>query len=162
MTIEQAYQVVTDLDEFKGFYFHRTDFSDSKPSFSRPLPAPSKPASSPSSIKPAAPSGVKPTTPERRTVSEPEKVNPRTQCYRCQGYGHLASQCPSQTKTLFVKISIEDIEEEDDGEVAIHQQEDDSDASVEKYEFNGCIRTVEVTNLSRSIGRAQLGVVRCT
>jgi len=44
----------------------------------------------------------------------------------------------------------------------VHQQDDDSDASVEEYEFNGCIRTVEVTNLSPSAGRAQLGVVRCT
>jgi len=61
----------------------------------------------------------------------------------CQGYGHLASQCPSQTKTLFVKVPIEDIkEEEDDGEVVVHQQ-DDSDASVEEYEFDGCIRTVK-------------------
>ena len=80
----------------------------------------------------------------------------------CQGYGHLASQCPSQTKTLFVKVSIEDIEEEeDDGEVVLHQQ-DDSDASVEEYEFNGCIRTVEVTSLPPSVGQVQLGVVRCT
>jgi len=31
--------------------------------------------------------------------------------YRCQGYGHLTSECPSQIKTLFVKVSIEDIEE---------------------------------------------------
>ena len=42
--------------------------------------------------------------------------------------------------------SIEDIEEEeDDGEVVVHQQDNDSDVSVEQYEFNECIRTVEVT-----------------
>jgi len=62
-----------------------------------------------------------------------------------------------------VEVSIEDIqEEEDDGEVDVHQQDDDSDASIEEYEFNGCIRTVKVINLSPSVGRAQLGVVRCT
>jgi len=62
-----------------------------------------------------------------------------------------------------VEVSIEDIEEEeDDGEVIVHQQDDDSDASVEEYEFNGCIRTVEMTSLSPSVGRTQLGVVRCT
>jgi len=38
----------------------------------------------------------------------------------------------------------------------------DSDASVEEYEFNGCIRTVEVTDLPPSVGQDQLGVVRCT
>jgi len=56
-----------------------------------------------------------------------------------------------------VKVPIEDIEEDNDGEVAIHQQDDDSDASVEEYEFNGYIRTVEAINLSHSVGRAQLG-----
>ena len=66
---------------------------------------------------------------------------------------HLASRCPSQTKTLFVEVSIEDIEEEDD-EVVIHQQDDDSYASVEEYEFNGCIRIVKVTGLPPSVGRA--------
>ena len=74
--------------------------------------------------------------------------------------GHLASQCPSQTKTLFVEIPIEDIEGEDDGEV--HQQNDDSNAYVEEYEFNGCIRTVKMTSLPPSVGRTQLGVVGCT
>jgi len=43
-------------------------------------------------------------------------------------YGHLASQCPSKTKTLLVKVHIEDAEEEDDLEVFVHQQ-DDSNAS---------------------------------
>jgi len=61
-----------------------------------------------------------------------------------------------------VEVPIEDIEEEDDGEVVVHQQDDDLDASVEEYEFNGCIRTVEVTGLPPSIGQNQLGVVRCT
>jgi len=78
----------------------------------------------------------------------------------CQGYGHLASQCPSQTKTQFVKVTIEDIEEEDDGDVVVHQQDDDSDASVEEYEFNWCIRMT--MSIPPSVGRAQLGVVRCT
>jgi len=131
-TLEQAYQLVTDLDESRS-YFNRTDLSDTfktittgKPSFSRTLPTPSKPASSSSSVKLAGPSGAKPIISERRAVSELGKVNPRTQCYRCQACGHLASQCPSQIKTLFVEIPIEDIERKDDGEVVVHQQDDDS------------------------------------
>ena len=129
-TLEQAYQLVTDLDESRGSYFNRNNFRDnsrtattSQPSFNRTLPA-----SSSSSVKLAGPSGAKPFISEKRTVSEPGKVNLRTQCYRCQGYGHLASQCPSQTKTLFVEIPIENIEGEDDGEEVVHQQDDDSDA----------------------------------
>ena len=62
-----------------------------------------------------------------------------------------------------MKVCIEDIEEkEDDGEVIVHQQDYNSDASVEEYEFNGCIRTVKMTSLPPSVGRTQLGVVRCT
>jgi len=91
-----------------------------------------------------------------------ERSNPRTQCYSCPGYGYLVSQCPSQTKILFVEVSIEDIEEEEDDEVVVHQQDDDSDVSIEGYEFNGCIKTVEVTGLPPTVGRTQLGVVRCT
>ena len=52
-----------------------------------------------------------------------------------------------------MKVHIEDVEE-DGLEEIVQKQDDDSDASVEEYEFNGCIRTVEVMNLSPSIGRA--------
>ena len=41
----------------------------------------------------------------------------------------------------------------------MRQQDDDSDASVEEYEFNGCIRTVELMGLPPSVGRTQLGVL---
>jgi len=43
---------------------------------------------------------------------------------------------------------------EDDVEVVVHQQEDASDASAEECEFNDCIRTVRVTNLTPSVDRA--------
>ena len=45
-----------------------------------------------------------------------------------------------------MKVPIEDVKEEGDVEVAVHQQDDDSDASVEEYEFSGCIRTVREIN----------------
>ena len=61
-----------------------------------------------------------------------------------------------------MEVPIEDVEEEGDIKVVVHQQDDDSDASVEEYEFNGCIRTVRETNLTSSLDKAQLGVVRCT
>jgi len=169
-TLEQAYQLVTDLDDLEDPIFTELTLG-----ITQKLPLlvsqtltdlflpPSKPASSSSSIKSAGPPGAKPINSERRTISEPGRVNPRTQCYKCQEYGHLASQCPSQTKTLFVEVPTEDIEEEeDDGEAVVHQQDDDSDASVEEYEFNGCIRTVKVMGLPPSVGRTQLGVVKCT
>ena len=63
-------------------------------------------------------------------------MNPRTQCYRCQGYGHLTSQI----KTLLVELPIEDVEEEDDVEVVVHQQDNDSDASIEEYESMSALK----------------------
>ena len=54
-------------------------------------------------------------------TSESAKVNSRIQCYRCQGYEHLVSQYPSQTKTLLVEVLIEEVKEDDSLEVAVHQ-----------------------------------------
>ena len=53
-----------------------------------------------------------------------------------------------------MKVLIEDVEEEDDVTVAVYQQDDDSDASARECEFNSCIRTVGVTNVTPSIDRA--------
>jgi len=47
-----------------------------------------------------------------------------------------------------VEVPIVDVEEEGDVKVAVHQQDDDSDNSIDEYEFNSCIRTVEETNLT--------------
>ena len=60
-----------------------------------------------------------------------------------------------------MEVPIENVKEKGDVEVAVHQQ-DDSNASIEEYEFNGYIRTVGDTNLTPSLDQTQLGVVRCT
>jgi len=44
----------------------------------------------------------------------------------------------------------------------MHQQDDDSDASAEECEFDSCIRTLAMTNLTPSYDKTQLEVVRCT
>ena len=87
---------------------------------------------------------------QRRSTLVPSVIDVR--------HGHLASQCPSQTKTFLVEVPIEDVEE--GLEVAVHQHDDDSDASA-KCEFNGCIRTLTVTDLTPSYDTTQLGV-KCT
>ena len=46
--------------------------------------------------------------------------------------------------------------------MAVHQQDNDSDAYVEEYEFHGCIRTMKEMNLTPNLDQAHLGVVRCT
>jgi len=61
-------------------------------------------------------------------------------------------ECSSQTKTILVKVPIEDVEE-DGLEVDMHQQDNNSDASNEECEFNGCIE-LAVTELTPSYDRA--------
>ena len=60
-----------------------------------------------------------------------------------------------------MKVPIKDLEEKGDVKVVMHQQDDDLDASVEEYKYNGCIRTMGETNLTLSLDQARLGVVRC-
>ena len=43
------------------------------------------------------------------------------------GYGHFATQCPIQTKTMLVEVLIEEDEEKDGLEVIVYQQDDDSE-----------------------------------
>jgi len=64
MTLQQAYQLVTNLDASRGSYFYRIF-----------LP-PNKPASSSLSAKPAGPSSIKPTIIVKKIISEPTKANP--------------------------------------------------------------------------------------
>jgi len=85
MTLEQANQLVTNLDESRASYSHRSDFRDSsktitasKLSYSGSFSTPSKLAFSSLSAKPAYFSSAKPTTFEKKMASELVKVNPHT------------------------------------------------------------------------------------
>ena len=57
---------------------------------------------------------------QRRSTSIPSVID-------AKGMGHLASQYPSQIKTLLMKVPIKDVEE-NGLEVVVHQLNDDSDA----------------------------------
>ena len=59
-----------------------------------------------------------------------------------------------------MKVLIENVE--DDLEVVVHQQSDDSNASAEECEFNDCIKTLAVTNITPSGDKSHLEVVRYT
>jgi len=78
-----------------------------------------------------------------------------------RGIEHFETQCPSQTKALLVEVPIKDVEE-GSLKAAVHQQGDDSYASVEDREFSGCIRTLASIDITPSKNRVHLGVVRCT
>jgi len=64
-------------------------------------------------------------------------------------------------KTLLVKVHIEEDGEENGLEVTVHQHDNDSDAFAEDREFNGCIRTLAIIDLTPTYDRAHLGVVWC-
>ena len=53
-----------------------------------------------------------------------------------------------------MEVRIEDVEEKNGLEMIVHQQDNDSDASAKECEFNGCIRTVRVANLTPRLARA--------
>jgi len=61
----------------------------------------------------------------------------------------------AQTKTLLVKVPIEDIEEDDDVEVAVCNMMM-TRMPLPRSEFIGCIRTVRAMNLTPSVDRARL------
>uniref|UniRef100_A0A2N9GB76 RNA-directed DNA polymerase n=1 Tax=Fagus sylvatica TaxID=28930 RepID=A0A2N9GB76_FAGSY len=95
----------------------------------------------------------------KEVARDPSKPNTRTQCFKCQGFGHVAAQCPN--RTLFIT---ED-ECEDDLEEEVYEPEclEDLDDYEGDTKCLGCIRVIsphgnlpeDATDVPRLI------VVRC-
>ena len=67
-------------------------------------------------------------------------------------------QPSAQVKQKILGGALTEDVEEDGLKVVVHEQNDDSDASAEDHEFNGCIRTIASINLTLSNDRVHLGV----
>jgi len=69
------------------------------------------------------------------------KVSPRTNCYKCQGYGHVAANCPSLVRITIIGETFTKNSESDFKEIAYQpnkEVDDDSDFDQENdgVEFN--------------------------
>jgi len=91
--LEHAYQIVRDLDASRRSYYQRG--SDYKSQGARTT-------SGQSQLKPnfnsLAPTDLKGKGP----VESVPRANPRTQCFKCQGYEHVEKFCASKSRTLFL------------------------------------------------------------
>ena len=144
--------MITDIDESKGSFFHRTSFRNgskktttSRPNHNRSFSAQSKPTTS-SSIKPVGPPGTNPTTFEKVAG----KPVPEITVLHTSRVWTLCKSVPGQTKTP-LEVNIED---------------EEKDLRFERFckdrEISGCIRTLASTDLTPNYDRAHLRVVRCT
>ncbi|XP_071933133.1 uncharacterized protein [Coffea arabica] len=69
------------------------------------------------SLRPNAPSSKPPSRGDGRPTHEVSKVRYRdTKCFKCQGFGHIASQCPNQRVMLILPNGEVQTDEEDECE----------------------------------------------
>ncbi|XP_071901038.1 uncharacterized protein [Coffea arabica] len=69
------------------------------------------------SLRPNAPSSKPPSRGDGRPTHEVSKVRYRdTKCFKCQGFGHIASQCPNQRVMLMLPNGEVQTDEEDECE----------------------------------------------
>ena len=93
-------------------------------------------------------------------VREIFRPNSRIQCFKCQGFGHMAAQCPNKTLLIEELDGEEEVEEvvyEPNIEDIVEIREDDSTQLA-------CIRALpSFDNLNEgSLGTPVMSVVRCT
>ncbi|PKU75292.1 hypothetical protein MA16_Dca019338 [Dendrobium catenatum] len=149
-TYEAACSLVLDLEESRS---HASRTQDSRPN-------PFKSSSSQPYNKPTGPSGSRPTPSQAQPRSDykgktPDRETPKitagTKCFRCHGYGHIASQCSSPFKvTIIEEVTEEEGEPETD---LVHHMDDDEEFFDEE--------DTAVVHCLQKMNHLDLQVVRC-
>ncbi|XP_020258176.1 uncharacterized protein LOC109834550 [Asparagus officinalis] len=151
--LEKAYAVVQDLDTTRSSSTFKNSVQGHKYTLGQ---YPNRFQAQTSSQKTDTSSGNKERDNKGKgTERNFSKVSSTTKCYKCQGYGHVAANCPSPVKIAIVNGEpVEELESKTD-EFVYHVEEEDFDSS-EEFDENdisiGCIR---------STPSSQLAVVRC-
>jgi len=102
--LKHAYQIVRDLDVSRGSYYQRG--SDYKSQGARAISGQSQFKPNPNSY--ALTGDLKAKGP----VESVPRTNPRTQCFKCQGYGHVEKFCPRKSRTLFLDDQSDEVQDE--------------------------------------------------
>ncbi|XP_028551249.1 uncharacterized protein LOC114579787 [Dendrobium catenatum] len=123
-TLKAACSLVLDLEESKT-HSHTKQF-DSRPnpyhtSTSQPQHRPTNSIGSRPTASTAPP---RPDSKGKAPERDAPKANSRTKCYRCHGYGHIASQCSSPYKVTIIE-EVDDDEEEPDTDLIHHVDEEE-------------------------------------
>ncbi|XP_038985543.1 uncharacterized protein LOC120111737 [Phoenix dactylifera] len=160
-TLDQAYTFVQNYEQFsKSMFARRPDTrrvpTSAQPSGPRPPvgSVPPKPFSSP----PIQNRDIK----GKEILGEPPKTSSRIQCFKCQGFGHVASQCANQTLVIDAHEQKDDIDnlEEQIYEPNLDDIQDVEDEPEEESHTLGCIRPTPQI-IAHEPDRSTMNVVRC-
>uniref|UniRef100_A0A2N9H5T6 Reverse transcriptase n=1 Tax=Fagus sylvatica TaxID=28930 RepID=A0A2N9H5T6_FAGSY len=134
-SLDQAYELARNCElAAKSFFVRRSDTRNTTtyPQSSVYRPPKANPASAPLG-KDDKGKGI---------VSEPTKPGSRLQCFKCNGFGHVASKCPSKTLLIQEEDGKEDNMEELVYDPNLEGIQDDGEEWEDEPSYLGCIRAI--------------------
>ena len=134
-SLDQAYELARNCElASKSFFVRRSDTRNTTtyPQSSVYRPPKANPASAPLG-KDDKGKGI---------VSDPTKPGSRLQCFKCNGFGHVASKCPSKTLLIQEEDGKEDNMEELVYDPNLEGIQDDGEEWEDEPNYLGCIRAI--------------------
>ena len=120
ITLEQAYQLIQDLDRYQCFPFtRRTDYMNNTNKVTTVKSQLSQFQSQ--SRFGSSNSTHKYNDKDKGVYNESSRSIHQNRCFKCQEFGHIVAQCPSKTRTLIIETQSDS--DHDDLEEIIHDPE---------------------------------------